>query len=114
MDPPLKNPTIQHLEKLIELTIGILIDFMATRSISISLDAELLKAVDRELQQSASAHQNRSAAMAEALGLWLQKRKLVALQGAYAQLASLEGNDLEAAHVDAATMGQQALETLHG
>ena len=87
---------------------------MATRSISISLDAELLKAVDRELEQSAAAHQNRSAAMSEALGLWLQKRKLVALQSAYAQLASLEGNDLEAAQVDAATMGQQALEALHG
>ena len=52
--------------------------------------------------------------MTEALDLWLQKRKLLALQGAYTKLASLEGNDLETALCDAASMGQQSLDTLHG
>jgi len=87
---------------------------MATRSISISLDAELLQALDHELQQATSTHQNRSAALSEALGLWLQRRQLLALQQAYAQLGSLEGDDLEAAHTDAVMMGQPSLDSLHG
>jgi len=87
---------------------------MATRSISISLDAELLEALDHELQQANATHQNRSAALSEALDLWLQRRQLLALQQAYAQLGRLEGDDLEAAYDDAATMGQPSLESLHG
>lgn len=87
---------------------------MATRSISISLDAELIQALDHELNQATSSERNRSAAMSEALELWLQKRKLLALQHAYTQLASLEGGDYEAASTAAAAMGQQSLATTNG
>ena len=87
---------------------------MATRSISISLDAELIKALERELESPLSTDRNRSAAMAEALELWLKQRQFAALQRAYAQLACLEAGDLEAASTAAAAMGQQSLESAHG
>lgn len=88
---------------------------MGKQSISISLESGLLEALDGELRQAGSdGQQNRSAALTEALELWLERRRLEALQRTYRQLASLEGGDLEAAVRDAAAMGQPSLESLDG
>lgn len=89
---------------------------MSTRSISISLEAGLLEALDGELSRTGVSRQpNRSAAVAEALELWLQHRRLAALEGAYAALEVLNGGgDLEAAGEAAAAMGEASLEGLHG
>lgn len=82
---------------------------MAKQSISISLESALLQALDGELRHSDSpGQQNRSAAVTEALELWLERRRLEALRQAYHQLAGLEGGDLEAAAMDAETMGTSA------
>ena len=82
---------------------------MATRSISISLEEALLQELDQELQQERSraetrTRHNRSAALGEALQLWLEQRRLRALQSAYAQLAVLQGGDMAAAEGDACAM----------
>ncbi|MCX5946976.1 MAG: ribbon-helix-helix domain-containing protein [Cyanobacteria bacterium] len=84
---------------------------MAKQSISISLEPGLLAALDGELRQvKADRQQNRSAAVSEALELWLQHRRLGALRQTYRQLARLEGGDLEAASVDAAAMAQESFD----
>lgn len=85
---------------------------MATRSVSISLEEGLLHQLDQELARGSTAgrqQRNRSAALSEALELWLQRQRLAALQQAYTDLAALEGGDLEAAGADAADMGAGAL-----
>lgn len=83
---------------------------MAKQSISISVETELLEALDQELRHKAHRQQNRSAAVAEALELWLQTRRLAALRQAYRELGQLEGGDLEAAGQDALAMGNEALD----
>ncbi|MFN6133482.1 MAG: hypothetical protein ACK46L_11380 [Synechococcaceae cyanobacterium] len=83
---------------------------MAKQSISISVEADLLEALDQELRHKAHRQQNRSAAVAEALELWLQARRLAALRQAYRELGQLEGGDLEAATQDAVAMGRDALD----
>lgn len=87
---------------------------MAKQSISISVETDLLEALDHELGQKAHRQQNRSAAVAEALELWLQARRLAALQQAYRQLGQLEGGDLETATEDGVAMGSEALGRLDG
>lgn len=82
---------------------------MAKQSISISVETDLLEALDQELRHKAHRQQNRSAAVAEALELWLQARRLAALRQAYRELGQLEGGDLEAAAQDAVAMGSAAL-----
>jgi Arc/MetJ-type ribon-helix-helix transcriptional regulator len=80
---------------------------MATRSISVSLEEALLADLD--------AHSaNRSAAVSEAISLWLRHRRLAALQQAYADLSRLQGGDLNQAHSDAMEMGAAALGELNG
>lgn len=83
---------------------------MAKQSISISVESELLEALDQELRHKEHRQQNRSAAVAEALQLWLQTRRLAALRQAYRELGQLEGGDLEAAGQDALAMGNEALD----
>ncbi|MCT0213675.1 MULTISPECIES: ribbon-helix-helix domain-containing protein [unclassified Synechococcus] len=80
---------------------------MATRSISVSLEEGLLADLDAN-----SA--NRSAAVSEAISLWLHHRQLVALQLAYTGLAQLQGGDLNEAGRDTVIMGAEALERLDG
>jgi metal-responsive CopG/Arc/MetJ family transcriptional regulator len=80
---------------------------MATRSISISLDADLLAALDAQ-------GGNRSAAVTEAIQLWLRRRELERLQQAYGQLAQLQGGDLDQAMADGASMGAAALQGIDG
>jgi metal-responsive CopG/Arc/MetJ family transcriptional regulator len=87
---------------------------MAKQSISISVETELLEALDQELRHKEHRQQNRSAAVAEALQLWLQTRRLAALRQAYRELGQLEGGDLEAAGQDAVAMGREALACLAG
>lgn len=55
---------------------------MAKQSVSISVATNLLEAVDQELRHKANRQKNRSAAVAEALELWLQARRLAALRTA--------------------------------
>ena len=76
---------------------------MANRSISISLDEALLAEIDAQ-------GDNRSALVNEALRFWLERRRLAALQGAYADLAVLEGGDLAAAGDAAAAMALDAID----
>ncbi len=76
---------------------------MANRSISISLDEALLAEIDAQ-------GANRSALVNEALRFWLARRRLAALQGAYADLAVLEGGDLAAAGDAAAAMALDAID----
>ncbi|MFN6338139.1 MAG: hypothetical protein ACK41W_05335 [Cyanobacteriota bacterium] len=83
---------------------------MAKQSISISVETELLEALDQELRHESHRQQNRSAAVAEALELWLQARRLAALRQAYRELGQLESGDLEAAVQDAVAMGSEALD----
>jgi len=88
---------------------------MAKQSISISLESGLLEALDGELRLSgAHGQQNRSAAVSEALELWMEHRRLEALRMAYRQLGNLEGGDLEAAAAEAEAMGRSAIESLDG
>ena len=94
-------------QRLIESFPGILAIAMATRSISVSLEEGLLADLD--------AHSaNRSAAVSEAISLWLQQRQLEALQLAYTGLAQLHGGDLKDAARDTVTMGAEAMERLDG
>lgn len=83
---------------------------MAKQSISISVETELLEALDQELRHKADRQRNRSAAVAEALELWLQARRVAALRQAYRELGQLEGGDLEAAAEDAVAMGRESLD----
>jgi metal-responsive CopG/Arc/MetJ family transcriptional regulator len=76
---------------------------MANRSISISLDERLLAAIDAQ-------GSNRSAMVSEALGFWLERRRLEALNAAYADLAQLEGSDLAAADEAASAMALAAID----
>ena len=80
---------------------------MATRSISVSLDEELLAALDAQ-------GGNRSASVTEAIQLWLRRRELERLQEAYDQLAQIQGGDLDHAMADGAAMGAAALQGLDG
>ena len=83
-------------------------NFLANRSISISLDEQLLAQLDAQ-------GANRSALVSEALRQWLARRRLEVLDRAYADLARLDAGDLavgdlSAAGDDAIAMGQQALQ----
>ena len=80
---------------------------MATRSISGSLDEELLAALDAQ-------GGNRSASVTEAIQLWLRRRDLERLQEAYGQLAQIQGGDLDHAIADGAAMGTAVLQGLDG
>jgi metal-responsive CopG/Arc/MetJ family transcriptional regulator len=80
---------------------------MATRSISVSLDEELLAALDAQ-------GGNRSASVTEAIQLWLRRRELERLQEAYGQLALIQGGDLDHAMADGAAMGTAVLQGLDG
>jgi len=83
-----------------------LVIFMATRSISLSLEEALLADLD--------AHStNRSAAVSEAISQWLRHRQVAQLQQAYADLNQLQGGDLEEATVGGGAMGAEALERLN-
>jgi hypothetical protein len=75
---------------------------VANRSISISLEEGLLAQLDAQ-------GSNRSALVSQALSEWLARRRIDALNTAYAHLASLEGGDLAAAGDAAVAMGEQAL-----
>lgn len=75
---------------------------MATRSISLSIEESLLAALDAQ-------GGNRSAAVNEAIALWLSLRRIQALEVAYGHLASLEAGDLSAAGDDVVDMGAAAL-----
>ena len=80
---------------------------MATRSISVSLDEELLAALDAQ-------GGNRSASVTEAIQLWLRRRELERLQEAYGQLAQIQGGDLDQAMADGAAMGTAVLQGVDG
>jgi metal-responsive CopG/Arc/MetJ family transcriptional regulator len=80
---------------------------MATRSISVSLDEELLAALD-------ALGGNRSASVTEAIQFWLRRRELERLQEAYGQLAQIQRGDLDHAMADGAAMGMAALQGLDG
>lgn len=82
------------------ITVGIL----ANRSISVSLDEQLLAELDAQ-------GANRSALVSEALQMWLAGRRLDALNQAYADLAQLEGGDLASGGDDAAAMALAAFST---
>ena len=75
---------------------------MPNRSISISLDERLLTQLDAQ-------GPNRSALVSEALTQWLTQRRVDALHIAYADLAKLEGGDLNAAGEAAITMAFEVL-----
>ncbi len=75
---------------------------MANRSISISLEESLLAELDAQ-------GANRSALVSEALTDWLARRRVAALNSAYAHLASLEDADLTLAADAAVAMGQEAM-----
>ncbi len=76
---------------------------MANRSISISLDEALLADLDAQ-------GGNRSALVSQALRLWLERRRLESLRGAYTDLARLEGGDLAAAGDAAVVMALGAID----
>jgi hypothetical protein len=78
------------------------VNTVANRSISISLEEELLAELDAQ-------GSNRSALVSQALSEWLARRRIDALNTAYAHLASLQDGDLAAAGDAAAAMGEQAL-----
>jgi len=75
----------------------------ATRSISVSLDEELLAALDAQ-------GGNHSASLTEAIQFWLRRRELERLREAYGQLAQIQGGDLDHAMADGAAMGAAALQ----
>ena len=78
------------------------VNSVANRSISISLEEELLAQLDAQ-------GSNRSALVSQALSEWLARRRIDALNTAYAHLASLEAGDLAAAGEAAVAMGEEAL-----
>ena len=78
------------------------INSVANRSISISLEEELLAQLDAQ-------GSNRSALVSQALSELLARRRIDALNTAYAHLASLQDSDLAAAGDAAVAMGEQAL-----
>lgn len=84
------------------MTNKISISTLANRSISISLEEGLLAQLDAQ-------GSNRSALVSEALLQWLARRRIDALNTAYAQLASLEAGDLAEAGEAAVAMGLAAL-----
>ncbi len=75
---------------------------MANRSISISLEEGLLAELDAQ-------GSNRSALVSEALSEWLARRRVEALDAAYAHLATLETGDLADAGEAAVAMGLGAM-----
>ena len=75
---------------------------VANRSISISLEEGLLAELDAQ-------GANRSALVSEALIDWLARRRLAALNNAYAHLGSLEDAELTAAADAAVAMGMEAM-----
>jgi hypothetical protein len=75
---------------------------LANRSISISLEEGLLAQLDAQ-------GSNRSALVSEALSQWLARRRIDALNTAYAHLASLDAGDLAEAGEAAVAMGLAAL-----
>ena len=78
------------------------VNSVANRSISISLEEELLAQLDAQ-------GSNRSALVSQALSEWLARRRIDALNTAYAHLATLEAGDLAAAGEAAVAMGEEAL-----
>jgi post-segregation antitoxin (ccd killing protein) len=74
---------------------------LANRSISVSLDEQLLEQLDAQ-------GANRSALVSEALTMWLARRHVEALNQAYADLACLDSGDLAAAGDAAVSMAQEA------
>jgi len=87
------------------MTNKISISTLANRSISISLEEGLLAQLDAQ-------GSNRSALVSEALLQWLARRRIDALNTAYAHLASLEAGDLAEAGEAAVAMGLAALAAL--
>lgn len=75
---------------------------MANRSISISLEEKLLAQLDAQ-------GTDRSALVSQAISEWLVRRRIDALNTAYAHLASLEAGDLAEAGETAVAMGLAAL-----
>jgi len=84
------------------MTNKISVSSVANRSISISLEEGLLAQLDAQ-------GSNRSALVSEALSQWLARRRIDALNTAYAHLASLEAGDLAEASDAAVAMGLAAL-----
>jgi metal-responsive CopG/Arc/MetJ family transcriptional regulator len=84
------------------MTNKISVSTLANRSISISLEEGLLAQLDAQ-------GSNRSALVSEALSQWLARRRIDALNTAYAHLASLEAGDLAEASDAAVAMGMAAL-----
>jgi metal-responsive CopG/Arc/MetJ family transcriptional regulator len=84
------------------MTNKISVSSVANRSISISLEEGLLAQLDAQ-------GSNRSALVSEALSQWLVRRRIDALNMAYAHLASLEAGDLAEAGEAAVAMGLAAL-----
>ena len=84
------------------MTNKIFVSTLANRSISISLEEGLLAQLDAQ-------GANRSALVSEALSQWLARRRIDALNTAYAHLASLEAGDLAEASDAAVAMGLAAL-----
>ena len=84
------------------MTNKISVSSVAYRSISISLEEGLLAQLDAQ-------GSNRSALVSEALSQWLVRRRIDALNMAYAHLASLEAGDLAEAGEAAVAMGLAAL-----
>jgi post-segregation antitoxin (ccd killing protein) len=85
-----------------KITYRIPVNTVANRSISISLEEELLAQLDAQ-------GSNRSALVSQALSEWLARRRIDALNTAYAHLASLEAGDLAVAGEAAVAMGEGAL-----
>jgi post-segregation antitoxin (ccd killing protein) len=85
-----------------KITYRIPVNTVANRSISISLEEELLAQLDAQ-------GSNRSALVSQALSEWLARRRIDALNTAYAHLASLEAGDLADAGEAAVAMGEEAL-----
>ncbi len=84
------------------MTNKIFVSCVANRSISISLEEELLAQLDAQ-------GSNRSALVSQALSEWLARRRIDALNTAYAHLASLQDGDLAEAGEAAVAMGLAAL-----
>ncbi len=84
------------------MTNKISVSTLANRSISISLEEGLLAQLDAQ-------GSNRSALVSEALSQWLARRRIDALNTAYAHLASLDAGDLAEAGEAAVAMGLAAL-----
>jgi hypothetical protein len=87
------------------MTNKISVSSVANRSISISLEEGLLAQLDAQ-------GSNRSALVSEALSQWLARRRIDALNTAYAHLAALEAGDLAEAGEAAVAMGLAALAAL--